>query len=90
MFCTFLASFILFLEFDSANAGIYSSNEEKELLRQAGCSELDELLEVGACIPYGYRQQAIPDKSSTKILTTIVHEHIREVDSKKKILIVDL
>ena len=67
-----LAPFILLLAFDSANAGLYSSDEEKELLKQAGCSELDELLEVGACIPYGYRQQAIPDKSSTKIFTTIV------------------
>ena len=81
---------LVFLLIGSASAGIYSTNEEKELLRQAGCTELDELLEVGACIPYDYRPQAIPSKGSTKIYTTIIQENVRVVDSKKKVMILDL
>ena len=37
---------LLFLLFGSASAGIYSTNEEKEHLRLAGCTELDELLKL--------------------------------------------
>ena len=70
--------------------GIYSTPEEKRLLREAGCNEYGEFLEAGACIPYGYRQQTIPDKHTTKIFTTILNENVREVDDKKEAMTVDL
>ena len=81
---------IILLLIGSVRAGLYSTNEEKELLRQAGCTEYDELLEAGACIPYHYRPQAIPDKGTTKIYTTIIQENVREVDNKREVMIVDL
>ena len=81
---------IVFLLLGTAKAGLYSTNEEKELLKQAGCTVDDTLLETGACIPYNYRPQAIPDKGSTKIFTTILKENIREVDNKREFIIADL
>ena len=81
---------IIFVLIGSARGGLYSTQEEKELLRQAGCTEFDELLEAGACIPYHYRPQAIPNKGSTKIYTTIIQESVREVDNKREVMIVDL
>ena len=82
--------FYVLLLFGSANALWDSTNEEKELLRQAGCTANDRLLEAGACIPYNYRPQAIPDKGNTKVYTTILKENIREVDNKREFMIADL
>ena len=81
---------IIFLLVGTAQAGLYSTNEEKELLKQAGCTVDDTLLETGACISYTYRPQAIPDKGNTKIFITILKENIREVDNKREFIIADL
>lgn len=90
VFCKTAACIILLIA-DSVKAGVYSkTNEEKELLKHAGCTEYDQLLETGACIPYHYRPQAVPDKGNTKIFTTIMQENIREVDNKREIITVDL
>ena len=83
-----LGIFLLWIGLVTAN--LHSRNEEKDLLRQAGCTENDELLEEGACILHHYRPHAIPDKGSTKIYTTIMQEKVREVDNKREVMIVDL
>ena len=85
-----LGIFLFLLLIGLVTANLDSRNEEKELLRQAGCTENDELLVEGACIPNQYRPQDISNKGTTKIFTTIIQGKVREVDNKREVIIVDL
>ena len=76
---------IIFFLIDTAKGSNF-----KQLLEQAGCTEYDKLLETGACISHLYRPYAIPERGDTTIYTTITQEHVREVDNKRELMIVDL
>ena len=47
------------------------------------------LLETGACIATTYKKYRVPKKGKTRVFSTIEYQQVREVDAKKKTLLID-
>ena len=63
-----------------------SSSDELKYLKEAGCGNRGELLDIGVCTKYGYGPHITPkvgNITSTDIYTTITYQNIRDVDDKK-------
>ena len=57
--------------------------------RHYSCEASGNLLEKGACTPYGYRRKDVPEKGHTKVHTTINHQKVRAVDDKDTTVSID-
>ena len=88
MFCAFLFLFAYQFHVFQCKSPLrpFNPDDKQKYLREAGCKNDGELLDIGVCTDSGYRPHITPKMDSEEplsIYTTINYQNIRGVDDKK-------